>query len=72
MLFPQPDSPTNATFFPASISKFKPFKIGFCALSLGYINLIFLNSILPFIVSLSGSKFFSETYIFGFLSNKVK
>ena len=61
MLFPHPDSPTKATFLPASISKFNPSKIGLWALSLGYINLIFLNSILPFIISLSGFKFFSDS-----------
>ena len=35
VLFPHPDSPTKATFLPASISKFNPFKIGLWALSLG-------------------------------------
>ena len=72
VLFPQPDSPTIAIFLPGSIKKFKSSKTTFLVLSCGYINLTFLNSILPLKSSLED---LIPPIIFCFclyLDNKIK
>ena len=55
VLFPQPDSPTSAIFFPDSNNKFRLSKINFPFPSDEYLKFTFLKIIFPLIKDLSGS-----------------
>ena len=72
VLFPQPDSPTSAIFFPASNNKFKFSKIKLSFSSDEYLKFTFLKYIFPLIKDLFGSSVESWKSKGIFLSQRIK